>query len=67
VYSAVIRRTKDGKPPIVKPPFYAYALLQVGREGWLLRLLPRIIRMKRVNTRIALTAVCLFHAKPALF
>ncbi|GBF89859.1 hypothetical protein Rsub_02563 [Raphidocelis subcapitata] len=30
VYSAVIRRTKDGKPPIVKPPFYAYALLQMA-------------------------------------
>lgn len=33
VYSAVIRRTKDGKPPIVRPAFYAYALLQMALAG----------------------------------
>lgn len=31
MYSAVIRRTKDGKPPIVKPAFYAYIMLQVRK------------------------------------
>ncbi|KAI8464316.1 MAG: glycoside hydrolase superfamily [Monoraphidium minutum] len=29
-YTAVIRRTADGKPPMVKPAFYAYLLLQMA-------------------------------------